>query len=81
MILTYLLGILGLGTLLAAFILQMFNILGEHRKGIYVLLNVLGAAVACYTSMRSDFLPFVILFGLWCLAAVIGLFRSGRRGV
>ena len=81
MILTYILGILGLGTLLAAFILNLFSILGEHRKGIYVLLNVIGAAVSCYASMRTDFLPFVILFGLWCVVSVTGLFRLGRRGV
>ncbi len=81
MILTYLLGILGLGTLLAAFILHLFAILGERRKGIYLLLNIIGAAVACYASMRTDFLPFVLMFGLWCLAAIIGLFRLGKRGV
>ena len=79
MILTYVLGILGLGILLAAFILDLFNVL-DRRRGLYMLMNVVGAAITCYTSYRTDFSPFVVLFALWCLAAVIGLFRSGRRG-
>jgi hypothetical protein len=37
---------------------------------------VLGAALACYSSYLIDFLPFVVLEGVWAIAAAVALARS-----
>jgi len=42
----------------------------------YTLLNLLGAGLACYSSYLIDFLPFVVLEGVWALAAAFALGRK-----
>ncbi len=78
MIVTYILGFVGAGTLLAAFVLGLFKVI-DHRGRSYALLNVAGAGIACYASYRTDFSPYMIVLGIWCAAAVIGVLRSRRR--
>jgi len=41
----------------------------------YVIMNILGAGLACYTSILIGFIPFVILEGTWAIVAVIGLIK------
>ena len=42
----------------------------------YSALNLVGAALACYSSYLIDFLPFVILEGVWAAAAAYALGRA-----
>jgi len=42
----------------------------------YSALNLVGAALACYSSDLIDFLPFVILEGVWTAAAAFALGRT-----
>ena len=39
-------------------------------------LNLVGAALACYSSWLIDFMPFVALEGVWAVAAAFALGRK-----
>ncbi len=67
-------GTTGVALLLMAFFLNLFGIIQKENKG-YILLNLTGAALACYASVLIGFLPFVILEGTWALVALIALAR------
>lgn len=66
---------IGVGVLLLAFLLMTLNLLS--RRGVwYALLNLVGAAMACYASVLIDFVPFVILEGCWALVAAFALLKT-----
>jgi hypothetical protein len=68
-------GAIGVALLLAAFLLNLLKVL--PAQGIaYSALNLCGAALACYSSYLIEFLPFVILEGVWAAAAAYALGRS-----
>jgi hypothetical protein len=70
-----LIGAIGVALLLAAFVLNLLKVLPPDRAA-YSLLNLLGASLACYSSYLIDFLPFVVLEGVWAAAAVFALGRA-----
>src|SRR5882724_9507945 len=67
-------GSLGVALLLLAFFLNTFRFTSQQST-LYILLNIIGAALSCYASFLIDFLPFVILEATWCLVAVVALIR------
>jgi len=67
-------GIAGVSLLLIAFFLNLFGIIEKEAK-LYIVLNFVGAAIACYASVLIKFLPFVILEATWSLVALIALVR------
>ncbi|MFT3932462.1 MAG: hypothetical protein QM726_02510 [Chitinophagaceae bacterium] len=69
-----LIGFIGVAILLAAFLL---NLIGKISKdGLpYMLLNILGAGLACYASFLINYMPFVILEGTWMLVSVFALIK------
>lgn len=71
---TVIVGSIGVSLLLLAFFLNLFKILMQDNK-IYVIMNILGAGLACYASILIGFIPFVILEGIWAIVAVIGLIK------
>jgi len=71
---TVIVGSIGVSLLLLAFFLNLFKILMQDNT-IYVIMNILGAGLACYASIRIGFIPFVILEGTWAIVAVIGLIK------
>ena len=68
-------GSAGVALLLIAYFMNLFKILGQESKA-YGILNVAGAGLACYTSVRIGFIPFVVLEGMWALVALIGMLRK-----
>ncbi len=73
-------GTIGVSLLLIAFALNLLNIIKkEHR--VYILLNLLGAGIACYASLLIDFIPFVILEASWALVALVALVRPMMKKV
>jgi hypothetical protein len=77
-----LIGTIGVALLLAAFILNLLHVLRADGFA-YSILNLLGAALACYSSWLIDFIPFVVLEGVWAAAAAYALVRrpaSPRSG-
>ena len=70
-----LIGAIGVALLLAAFLLNLLKLL-RADSATYSALNLVGAALACYSSYLIDFLPFVILEGVWTAAAAFALGRT-----
>jgi hypothetical protein len=70
-----LIGSLGVALLLLAFFLNLFKFLRSEAY-VYVVLNFVGGAMACYSSYLIDFMPFVILEGTWSAVAAVALVRK-----
>jgi hypothetical protein len=72
-------GSVGVGLLLVAFLLNLFGIIRQESRS-YAVMNIVGAGLSCYASILIDYIPFVVLEGAWCFVAVVGLLRSIRKG-
>ena len=72
-----LIGTIGVGLVLLAYFLHTARLLPADGKGYYVL-NIIGAALACYASLLINYWPFVILEGTWTLVSIYGLMKSMR---
>jgi uncharacterized membrane protein len=72
--LSVIIGSIGVGLLLIAFFLNLFKFI-ERDSYSYVLMNIFGAGLACYTSILINYIPFVILEGTWSLVAVVGFIK------
>ena len=68
-------GSAGVTLLLLAFLLNLFKVLSQESR-VYMVMNIIGAALAGYASYLIDYIPFVILEGAWCLVAIVALIRS-----
>ena len=68
-------GFIGVGLLLLAFVLNLAKILKAEGVS-YLALNLVGAALACASSWMIDFMPFVILEGTWAAATLVALVRT-----
>ena len=67
-------GSVGVALVLFAFALNLLGRLGSTSV-VYLWLNLIGATIACIASAMIQFYPFVVLEGVWALAALIGLIR------
>ncbi|MDB5191758.1 MAG: hypothetical protein JWQ96_1321 [Segetibacter sp.] len=69
-----LIGLAGVSMLLVAFLL---NLLGKLDKDslVYIVMNIVGAWLACLASYLINYFPFVILEGTWTLVSIIALLR------
>jgi len=65
-------GSLGVGLLLVSFIMNVLKRLDENGTP-YLMLNILGSGLAGYYAWVSGIIPFVILEGVWCGAALVRL--------
>jgi len=70
-----LIGFVGVALLLAAFLANLFRLLRAESHA-YMVLNFVGAALACYSSWLIRFMPFVLLEGVWALVALGGIARA-----
>jgi hypothetical protein len=68
-------GSLGVGLILLAYFLNTARLLDHHRKGFYVM-NIIGAALACYASWLLRYSPFVILEATWTVVSIYGLMKA-----
>jgi len=70
-------GFIGVAILLAAY---FFNLSGKISKDsfIYLMMNILGAGLACYASVLLNYIPFIILEGCWTLVSILGLIKLAR---
>lgn len=67
-------GFLGVTILLIAYFLNLKNIL-QKDDFTYLLLNVLGASIACAASILLNYWPFIILEACWTLVSITGLLQ------
>ncbi len=72
-----LIGSLGVGLLLLAFLLQLTGRLSTGSVA-YALLNTVGAGLACAASALLPYWPFVVLEGSWTLVSLGALVNALR---
>ncbi len=70
-------GTIGVGLILLAYFLNTAKMLERNKRAFYVM-NIIGAALACYASFLIDYFPFVILEGTWTLVSIYGLMKTMR---
>ncbi|HLO79381.1 MAG TPA: hypothetical protein VK166_00395 [Chitinophagaceae bacterium] len=67
-------GTIGVAMLLIAFFLNLNNTIKKEGY-IYLLLNIVGAGLACFASVLLDYWPFIILEGCWTIVSVFSLMK------
>lgn len=72
-------GSIGVGLLLIAFILNLRKITSPDNK-FYIILNVIGASLCGYSAFLIAFYPFVILEAVWVSVSLVSLFKRVPRG-
>ncbi len=64
--------------ILLAYILQAFGKIKSTHL-VFILLNLIGALMACLASIIMEYLPFIILEGVWSLISFISLIKYKRK--
>ena len=65
-------GSTGVAMILIAFFLNLTNIISNKNLW-YILMNFIGAGLACYASVLLKYVPFIILEATWTLVSLWGL--------
>lgn len=67
-------GFIGVFQILLAYVL---NVLGKLKSKdlTFILLNLIGASMACLASILMNYLPFIILEGVWTLVSLIAFIK------
>ena len=71
-------GAVGVTILLLAYFLNLFGKISQ-RGLIYIILNFIGAGIACLASVLLHYWPFIILEGAWTLVSLIALLKYLMR--
>lgn len=71
-------GFIGVFQILLAYIL---NVIGKIKSNdlTFILLNLMGAGMACFASVLMKYIPFIILEGLWTIVSLISLLKYKRK--
>jgi len=71
-------GFIGVFQILLAYIL---NVLGKIKSKdlSFILLNLIGAGMACMASILMEYVPFIILEGVWAIVSLISLVKYKRK--
>lgn len=74
------LGFIGVFQILLAYFL---NVIGKISKDdlSFILLNLIGAAMACLASVLLNYWPFIILEAIWTLISFISLLKYKKPTV
>lgn len=70
-------GFIGVFQILLAYILNVIGKL-KNKDLIFILLNLIGAGMACLASILMEYLPFIILEGVWTFVSLIALLKYKR---
>ena len=65
-------GFIGVAILLAAFLMNLLNKLSKDSLA-YIVLNIVGAGMACLASWLIHYIPFVVLEATWTIVSLIAL--------
>ena len=70
-------GFIGVFQILLAYYL---NVTGRLDKNdlTFILLNLIGASMACLASVLMKYLPFIILEGVWTIVSLFSLVKYKR---
>lgn len=75
---TDIIGTIGVSLILIAYFLNIFSLIKKDGILFYVL-NILGGAIACFSSYLIRFWPFVILEGTWSVISIVALLKSIKK--
>jgi len=67
-------GFTGVFLILMAYLLNLTGRL-HHTDIRFILFNLIGAGLACAASIMLNYIPFIILEGVWTLASLAALLR------
>ena len=70
-------GFVGVFHILLAYMLNIFGKL-EKKDLTFILLNLIGASLACLASILMKYMPFILLEGVWTLVSLIALLKYKR---
>jgi hypothetical protein len=67
-------GFIGVFQILLAYIL---NLIGKIKSAdlAFILLNLIGASLACLASVLMSYVPFIVLEAVWAIASFIALIK------
>ena len=70
-------GFIGVFQILLAY---MLNVMGKvsHKDLSFILLNLIGAGMACLSSILLNYWPFIILEAVWTIISLISLLNYKR---
>ncbi len=71
---TDIIGFSGVFLLLLAFSLNLAGILRLNNPW-YLVLNLAGSGLACLASVFLNYIPFIILEGIWAIVSLVALVR------
>lgn len=71
-------GFIGVFLILLAYILQVIGKLKSNQLA-FILLNLIGALMACLASVLMEYLPFIILEGVWSVVSFISLLKYKKE--
>jgi len=71
-------GFAGVFILLIAFLLNLSGKIAKDSLS-YIIMNVLGAGLACLASWFIHYIPFVILEGIWTCVSLVALVNYFRK--
>lgn len=71
-------GFIGVFLILLAYILQVIGKLKSNQLA-FILLNLIGAFMACLASVLMEYLPFIILEGVWSVVSFIALLKYKKE--
>ena len=71
-------GFIGVFLILLAYIL---NVIGKIKNNDlpFILLNLIGASLACVASILMKYLPFIILEGVWSFVSFLSLIKHYKK--
>jgi hypothetical protein len=70
-------GFTGVAILLTAFFLNLSGKVSKDSSN-YLIMNIIGAGLACYASVLLNYVPFIILEACWALVSLFGLLKVLR---
>ena len=71
-------GSVGVFLILLAYILNVFGKL-KSKDLAFILLNIIGAGMACLASILMNYLPFIILEAVWTLVSLVSLLKYKKQ--
>jgi len=72
------LGAIGVFLILAAYFLNVTGKI-DSKSFRYVILNFVGAVLACVASILLHYIPFIILEAMWALVSLKVLYDIGKN--
>lgn len=79
MVSSTLIGAIGVGLLLVAFVLNLIKRISESSPA-YLIMNAAGAFLAAWYAYDGNVLPFVILELVWAVTALVRLVVVIKKG-